>query len=235
VVLATKPPPPALALAPSPPPPAPAKRATRLERLANKSRSAVSSPAPSAPPTPAPAPEPAPKLKVQRPVPAPVRTRETYLAPTRARDILALARAAREEGAALAQAGLVDGADAAGGLVAQAGAGALDVFRALGAPDQGEDAARAMRFANALLFLAGEGEEPGAREVADEWFEGCVDAQALGLDDILADADGFIDAANREAYDRCEDALARVVRRIRSVAHEWKVCPVPCPCTRGSH
>jgi hypothetical protein len=40
---------------------------------------------------------------------------------------------------------------------------------------------------------------------------------------VLADTDGFIDTGNQEVYDRCEDAVSRAMRQIRSVAYQWKV------------
>jgi hypothetical protein len=63
------------------------------------------------------------------------------------------------------------------------------------------------------------------RAVVKRVLIGLQDEQARGVDDVLADADGFINSAKPDAYEACEEALSRTVRQIRSVAHQWKVRP----------
>jgi hypothetical protein len=41
--------------------------------------------------------------------------------------------------------------------------------------------------------------------------------------EALAKAHGFVDTADQEVFDTCEEAVSEVVRTIRSVSAQWKV------------
>jgi hypothetical protein len=58
---------------------------------------------------------------------------------------------------------------------------------------------------------------------ADGWCEDNLRTQERAVDDLLAEADGFTNTGDQAVYDRCEEAVSKVVRLIRSVAHQWKV------------
>jgi centromere/kinetochore protein ZW10 len=136
-----------------------------------------------------------------------------------------------------------------GAILAQSASAALDLYRALYpvafAGLLKSSAGVGMKLGNDALWLCGElgklrldtaidglteavGAFEGAKEhmkaFADRAYEECVRTQENSVEDVLSKADGFVNCGDQECYDRCEEAISKAVRQIRSVAHSWKVC-----------
>ncbi|KAF8448945.1 hypothetical protein L210DRAFT_3388459 [Boletus edulis BED1] len=155
---------------------------------------------------------------------------------------------ALHEGKALASSGIFSKftfpTSTPGTLIMQSGALVLDLYRALypvmAASRMSKPAGR-MQFSNDCSYLSEEmgrmlKREQGLSDVrerleeckddlkvlADSWFYKGIDEQMTALEDVLADADGFVDTSDQERYDECEMVITRVLRDVRSTAHAWK-------------
>lgn len=174
------------------------KRATRLEKLAQKSKSSASSPIPS--PLPAvtihaPAPAPGTQTKhrpppVAKPVATPIVLRESYVVSGRTKQVLVLVEDALREGQQLATSAILPSANGSqsesGTLIVQASATILDLYRSLYpvtmSASLSSSPARSMRFANDALYLS---EEVGKIIIRNEGMFQIVRARMIECRDRL--------------------------------------------------
>ena len=49
------------------------------------------------------------------------------------------------------------------------------------------------------------------------------------INELLDEAGGFIESSDQDRFDRCEEAVNRVLQRIRRLSQEWKVGCLPLP------
>ncbi|KAG6381687.1 hypothetical protein JVT61DRAFT_288 [Boletus reticuloceps] len=180
--------------------------------------------------------------------PAAIVNKEPYPVSVLIRRIAQAVEDALHEGKALASSGIFSKftfpTSTPGTLIMQSGALVLDLYRALypvmAASRMSKPAGR-MQFSNDCCYLSEEmgrmlKREQGLSDVrerleeckddfkvlADSWFYKGIDEQMAALEDVLADADGFVDTSDQERYDECEMVITRVLRDVRSTAHTWK-------------
>ncbi|KAF9815102.1 hypothetical protein IEO21_04799 [Rhodonia placenta] len=209
----------------------------------------VKSPAliPPPPPTPLmPPPQNQPKPIQPRPS-AP--TKETFMVSGRTKDLMGHVRSILDEATQLASSGALPQASSSsplGLMLSQAAPLTLELFRAI-YPVKFASAFESvpklpMRFSNDCIHLSLEVGHmlASARDVApstkeklaecedrlrvlgDSWFQKTIDRQCRNINEILAEADGFVETMDQDRFDRCENAVNKVLQRIRRVAQQWK-------------
>ncbi|KDQ61547.1 hypothetical protein JAAARDRAFT_190291 [Jaapia argillacea MUCL 33604] len=186
--------------------------------------------------------------KTTLPPPPPV-VKETYLVSNRVRDILNMVNDVLHEGKELTASKIFPLTTSSslppGTLLLQSAPAVLDLFRALHpvtfSTELDQSLSRAMRFSNDCIYLSAEigklAKREGAlfavheklvhcqeclRVLGDSWFEDIIDNQRENVDTILMQAEGFVDTAEQDQFDVCENAVSDVLRNIRQVAQQWK-------------
>jgi len=60
------------------------------------------------------------------------------------------------------------------------------------------------------------------KALGDWWYAENIEKQRDAVQRILARAEGFVDTADQDRFDECENVMSLVLRDVRSVAYQWK-------------